>query len=48
MMFQTPSLLLPRSTGDTFLFLASKPHLSVYRPVISKQIEFGLYGKEGH
>ena len=42
MVFQGPSLLPLRSTGDTFLFLASTPHLSVYQPVISKQIELGL------
>ena len=42
MVFQGPSLLSPRSTGDTFLFLASTPHLPVYRPVISKRIELGL------
>lgn len=42
MVFQGPSLLSPWYTGDTFLFLASTPHLSVYWPVISKQIELGL------
>ena len=42
MVFQGTSLLSPWSTGDTFLFLASTPHLPVYWPVISKQIELGL------